>query len=592
MARSRDSLLRCYKATLTAATAVLAVLAASSGLAWADADSPSPAPSMTSQAGPIRIAAGSGGIPGWTGDSAAEPSQYLVSTDDDHVASTTRSVDLSDPSVPAGTPPALFQSERWALGTTLAYDIPAPVGPATVRLYFAENFRPAQVVGGRLMDVAINGATVEHDLDVFKLVGGFKGLVRTYAVQSSGVVSIRITNLRHKNSAHVMGAEVVPFDQALAAPTSGAATPPVAAPPVVPSAPPAGAVMLAPGADVAEAVSAAPAGTTFYLRNGVYHLGGIVPRDGDTIMGQSRDGTILDGGQIGHNAFTGSASNVTLAALTVRNYVPSRLFAAIDGTHTRNWIFSNLHVTNNADEGLAVGPGSLVDNVLADHNGNVGLGTGNVNNDPHAAPFADLAFTVQNSELSFNGAGDSVDAAGAKVLFTNGATFTNNYVHDNFGFGLWTDAYNANTVYENNRVVNNRAGGIFHEISFNAIIRDNVISGNAIGYCSGQTYFCGTGGISVSDSGDVQIYGNTLTANHDQIVAYNGHGSTSLLTNLQVHDNAMTDSVGTSGIQTVPYAAAAYSTSRWTNNRYKADQRFWWQGKQINVSRWHDAGQN
>ena len=94
----------------------------------------------------------------------------------------------------------------------------------------------------------------------------------------------------------------------------------------------------------------------------------------------------------------------------------------------------------------------------------------------------------------------------------NASTFTNNNVHNNYGFGLWTDAYNANTVFQNNQVSNNQAGGIFHEISYNAIIRNNVISGNAIGYCTGQTYFCGTGGISISDSHDVQVYGNTLTA--------------------------------------------------------------------------------
>ena len=352
-------------------------------------------------------------------------------------------------------------------------------------------------------------------------------------------------------------------------------------------------VVLTPGSDVAKAVAAAPDGTTFVLQNGVYHVGNIVPRNGDVISGQSRDGTILDGSRAAQNAFTGSAANVTLSGLTVTNYVPRRLFAAVDGTHGTNWHFSNLRVTNNNEEGLAVGPGSLVDGVLADHNGNVGIGTGNVNNDPHGVPFANLTFTVQNSELSFNGRQDPADAAGAKVLFTNGAVFSNNYVHDNYGFGLWTDAYNRNSVFQGNRVVNNLASGIFHELSFNAIIRDNTISGNALGWCAGSaSYFCGTGGISVSDSHDVEVYRNTLSGNHEQIVAYNGHGSKTLLYNIKVHDNVLTDVIGTSGLQTIPANPTASATSKWYSNSYKSGQLFWWNGRRVDINAWHAAGQN
>jgi parallel beta-helix repeat protein len=366
--------------------------------------------------------------------------------------------------------------------------------------------------------------------------------------------------------------------------------PPTTQPPT--TQPPVSAITLSPGADVAAAVAAAPAGSSFYLKNGTYAVGAIVPKSGDTIAGQSRDGVILDGGMARPNAFGGSAANVTLTAMTVQHYVPARLVAAIDGTRSSNWTMSNLHVTNNNEEGLAVGPGSLVDNILADHNGNVGIGTGAVNNDPYGQPFANLIFTVQNSELSYNGAQDSADAAGAKVLFTNGATFTNNYVHNNYGFGLWTDAYNTNTIYQNNHVTNNQAGGIFHEISYAAIIRNNVVSGNAIGYCTGLTYFCGTGGISISDSHDVQVYGNTLTANHDSIVAYNGHSQTGMLYNLQVHDNIFTDTAGTTGIQTWPYVANAYATSHWVNNTYQTGQHFYWTGNLIDITAFHNAGQS
>ena len=112
--------------------------------------------------------------------------------------------------MPAGTPQSVFQTERWTAGPAVGYDIPATVGQDTVRLYFAENYAPAEAVGARLMDVTINGITVEHNLDVYKLVGASKGLVRSYTVQSSGTVAIRITNPSRSNSPHVMGVEVDP----------------------------------------------------------------------------------------------------------------------------------------------------------------------------------------------------------------------------------------------------------------------------------------------------------------------------------------------------------------------------------------------
>ena len=55
----------------------------------------------------------------------------------------------------------------------------------------------------------------------------------------------------------------------------------------------------------------------------------------------------------------------------------------------------------------------------------------------------------------------------------------NNYVHDNFGNGLWTDTDNVNTLYEGNTTTNNYLDGILHEVSYSATIRNNISKDNA-----------------------------------------------------------------------------------------------------------------
>ena len=59
-------------------------------------------------------------------------------------------------------------------------------------------------------------------------------------------------------------------------------------------------------------------------------------------------------------------------------------------------------------------------------------------------------------------------------------------MHDNDGPGLWCDIECRNVVYENNLVENNQHIGIFHEISFKAVIRNNVVRHNGSGNEAGS----------------------------------------------------------------------------------------------------------
>ena len=79
-------------------------------------------------------------------------------------------------------------------------------------------------------------------------------------------------------------------------------------------------------------------------------------------------------------------------------------------------------------------------------------------------------------------------------------------MYDNIGPGLWCDIGCRSVLYEKNVVEGNHDAGIFHEISFDAVIRDNVADTMALD----RTWFWGAD-ILISASQDVEVTGNTLT---------------------------------------------------------------------------------
>jgi Malectin domain/Transmembrane protein 131-like N-terminal len=137
---------------------------------------------------------GSAGSPAWSQDTAAAPSPYSNAAATGNLVETRDvPVDLTDPSVPAGTPMSLFQSERWDVPASpnLTYSFPVPNGtPVEVRVYLAELHAPLQVVGGRVFDVKVEGAIAFRDVDVFARVGANKGLVLSASAVSNGSVDL------------------------------------------------------------------------------------------------------------------------------------------------------------------------------------------------------------------------------------------------------------------------------------------------------------------------------------------------------------------------------------------------------------------
>src|SRR4029453_16554825 len=88
---------------------------------------------------------------------------------------------------------------------------------------------------------------------------------------------------------------------------------------------------------------------------------------------------------------------------------------------------------------------------------------------------------VTANEIAFNnyaGYCTCWEAGGGKWTESRHLTITGNQVHDNRGPGLWTDSNNVDVLYAHNLVERNSGAGIFHETSFNAVIRDNIVRRN------------------------------------------------------------------------------------------------------------------
>lgn len=147
---------------------------------------------------------------GWSMDTSGSPSPYSnVSASQSTSTTVGNSINLSHPSVPAGTPAALFQTERWdqTSGSEMQWDFPVTPGTYEVRLYFAETYAKAQKVGGRTFDVFIEGQQVLDDYDVYAEVGGYTGVVKTFTVAADSILDVDF--LRNVQNPSVKGIEII-----------------------------------------------------------------------------------------------------------------------------------------------------------------------------------------------------------------------------------------------------------------------------------------------------------------------------------------------------------------------------------------------
>jgi parallel beta-helix repeat protein len=215
-----------------------------------------------------------------------------------------------------------------------------------------------------------------------------------------------------------------------------------------------------------------------------------------------------------------------------------------------------------------------------------------------SAPFSSGALFEKN-EISHNNTmrfDRSWEAGGSKFSGTTRLSVMGNYVHDNIGSGLWTDIDNISTLYERNIVVRNLGEGIVHEISYDAIIRNNYIGHNG---APGGGWGAG---ILVAASPNVTIRGNILNGNKAGILLLaqdrgNGRFGPYVLKNNHVIHNIVRRPK-TNGLLLDLVSDLSYYTSRGNRFQYNTyylgatARPFYWMNEYIGRKRWVSYGQD
>jgi len=300
---------------------------------------------------------------------------------------------------------------------------------------------------------------------------------------------------------------------------------------------PSGAATVSPGASTIQAaLSSHAAGTTYYLTAGIYSISGSIdPQDGDTFIGAP--GAIVDGSNTQPVAFglNDHATNVTVKFLTIQHCAGPQNNGIVNQGQGANWTVEYNTIQNNPDamggaSGVEIGDGDVVRYNCLTGNGQTGISADGAKN-----------FTVDHNEIAMNAVGYKAKyncgcSGGMKFFTSTGATITNNWIHDNGSVGPWVDTNNSFYLIDGNVIENSEDEAIMYEISYNAVIRNNVLHGNGIagnassadfpepaiyvsesgGYDAGAAVMMG--GVDVN--GVLLVTGNTFLDNADGVVLY------------------------------------------------------------------------
>jgi hypothetical protein len=258
-------------------------------------------------------------------------------------------------------------------------------------------------------------------------------------------------------------------------------------------------------------------------------------------------------------AFAPTGDHVTVSGMTIERFANVDQQGAIHALDRVGWIITGNEVRDNHGAGIRVGPGAQVRENHVHHNGQLGIaGSGD-------------AILLENNEIAYNNTAKYFtrwESGGAKFVSTTNLVVRGNFSHHNDGPGLWTDMDCLNTLYENNVVEDNQLMGILHEISYAAVIRNNIVRRNGLGL---PDWIAGAG-ILIAASPDVEVYGNFVEGNADGIGGMQqerGAGAYGLyeVRNLWVHDNVIANSHGwAAGVAQDIDLDTSYFTSR--GNRF------------------------
>jgi len=259
--------------------------------------------------------------------------------------------------------------------------------------------------------------------------------------------------------------------------------------------------------------------TVYYLLPGV-HVGGFQANRYDAFVGGSYGGTrsvltgeYTQGGQaIDSNSTDGDQRGVTIEYLTIEKYTPDSNAATINQNAATGWTIRNNTITLNVPGAGAIlgANNTLRDNCLT-LNGQYGFQSVDVDGfGRDSLTGGPYNVNIIGNEISYNDTCDfegllnndvigwhnhnpiperyrnphcgqvtpNGNLGGFKLWQTNGVTVRNNYIHHNWGPGIWVDTGDANTTITQNTITDNDAEAIIEETSYNFSITRNYLARN------------------------------------------------------------------------------------------------------------------
>ena len=304
----------------------------------------------------------------------------------------------------------------------------------------------------------------------------------------------------------------------------------------------------------------------------------------DNPANRTVEASVAPGAFLGHGVYQ---RNVTVQGLVIEKFANSSLAAVHTG---EAWAVDFNEIRLNHGRGVFANTGAVLRRNAIHHNGQYGLTS------------SASGVLIEANTIAYNntdGFNPNWDAGGTKFLNTTGLVVRNNHVFSNTGPGLATDGNNRGTVYEGNIIWNNTGAGIIHEISYDAVIRNNRLENNAT-RTAGRSVWWGAD-IMVNSSSDVDIVGNVIRSRNNAVglVDVAGRGAGALGTyetrNAFVHGNDITLFSGSIGL--VGSSDATYSkNNRFDYNTYRlpdpAGRYFEWRNTYLlTASEWQGHGQ-
>jgi parallel beta-helix repeat protein len=348
---------------------------------------------------------------------------------------------------------------------------------------------------------------------------------------------------------------------------------------------PSDSVTVAPGA-IQEAVNSHDANTSFLLLPGVYWDGPVTPKNGDRFYGQGE--VVWDGRSVQPRAFNSAAtSNVVVSGIQFIHFNSPNQGTGIFGLNTGEAMFliEGCEIAYNSGTPVVVGNGTHIINTLIHDNNWAGIGGYQV-----SSVIIDHNEVYNNYLAGYSPDTSTGDASGIKFGKSTDIHITNNIIRDNHGVGVWFDTDNIGTLIEGNVITHNSHRGIMEEVSYGAIISNNIVSGNG----SESSWIAG-GGIVISTASNIEVFGNILTYNAQGVIGFEqnrGGGSRGvyLTHNNNIHDNFITMKEGTTGLT---MGAEMDTTNRFYNNHYflQDGRAFIW-GDHTDIRGWLAMGQD